>query len=56
MPANTEWQKVFKKAVGIAKELKKKDSKLTYPEAVKKAWKTPEMKKAKADFDKKHKK
>ncbi len=51
---SAEWQKVFKAAVNKAKELRKKNPNLTYPQAMKAAWKTPEILKLKDDYKKKH--
>ena len=48
-----KWADVFKKAVMIAKEIRKKNPNLTYAQAVKKAWATPEMKALKEEYKKK---
>jgi hypothetical protein len=50
-----KWQDVFKAAVKKANELRSKDPKLSYPQAVKKAWKDPEILKKKLDYNKNHK-
>ena len=47
-----KWADVFKKAIVKAKELMKKNANLKYPQAVKLAWKSDEIKKLKADYDK----
>ncbi len=54
MPGNPDMQKIFKRAIAIAKELRAKDPKLKLGESTKKAWQTPEIKKMKAEYDKKH--
>jgi hypothetical protein len=50
-----EWQKVFQLAVKKAKECQAKTGK-SYKDCVKMAWKDPAVKKAKEDYQKKHKK
>ena len=51
----TEWQKVFKYAVVIAKEKCAKNKNLTYQDAMKKAWKDPRVLKKKSEYAKKKK-
>ena len=46
-----KWADVFKKAVKKAKELMEKNKNLKYPQAVKLAWKSDEIKKLKAEYD-----
>jgi hypothetical protein len=55
MGAKEEWTKVFKAAVAVAKELRKKNPNLKFPQAMKQAWKDDKIKKMKDDFNKKHK-
>jgi len=51
----TSWPQVFKLAVKVAKELRKKNPKLTQAQATKQAFKSPEYLKAKKEYDE-HKK
>ncbi len=55
MGAKEDWRKVFKAAVEVAKELRKKNPNLKFPQAMKQAWKDAKIKKMKDDFNKKHK-
>lgn len=50
---NKEWQKVFKAAVNKAKEIRKKNPNLSYPQAMKQAWKDASIQKLKNDYKKK---
>jgi hypothetical protein len=55
MGAKEDWGKVFKAAVALAKELRKKNPNLKFPMAMKQAWKDDKIKKMKDEFNKKHK-
>ena len=55
MGAKEDWRKVFKAAVDVAKELRKKNPNLKFPQAMKQAWKDAKIKKMRDDFNKKHK-
>lgn len=48
-----EWQKIFKYVVSIAKDSCKKNTNLTYPEAVKRAWKDPRVMVKRKEYEKK---
>ena len=56
MGAKEEWAKVFKAAVAVAKELRKKNPDLKFPKAMQQAWKDAKIQKMKEDYEKKHKK
>lgn len=47
-----EWKDVFKLALKVAKELREKNPKLTFPESTKAAWKDPRVKAAHAEYNK----
>lgn len=49
----TEWQKVFKYAAAVAKDSCKKNASLTYPQAMKKAWKDPKVMAKRREYEKK---
>lgn len=51
---NTEWQKVFMAAIALAKKIRKEHPNLTYPQAVKKAWKDPDILRKKKEYQDKH--
>lgn len=48
-----KWSDVFKKAILMAKDIRKKNPNLSYAQAVKKAWATPEIKKLADEYRKK---
>jgi len=48
-----EWQKIFKYVVSIAKDSCKKNTSLTYPQAVKRAWKDPRVMIKRKEYEKK---
>ena len=48
-----EWQKVFKYAAAVAKDSCKKNASLTYPQAMKKAWKDPRVMVKRREYEKK---
>lgn len=52
--SKAEWQKVFKLATKKAKEIRAKRPNLSYPQAVKLAWKDKEVIAAKAAYKKKY--
>jgi len=51
--AQGDWQKIFKYVVAIAKDSCKKNKSLTYPQAVKKAWKDPRVLAKRREYEKK---
>jgi hypothetical protein len=51
--AQAEWQKVFKFAVGVANAKRKQNPNLTYPQAMKKAWKDPKVLARKKEYERK---
>jgi len=49
----SEWKKVFKAAIDLAKKIREKNPKMLFSDAVKKAWKDPAILKMKSEYDKK---
>ena len=49
----TEWQGVFKYAAAIAKAMCAKNPNLTYPQAMKRAWKDPKVMAKRKEYEKK---
>lgn len=49
----TEWQAVFKYAAAVAKSMCVKNPNLTYPQAMKRAWKDPRVMAKRKDYEKK---
>jgi hypothetical protein len=48
-----EWQAVFKYAAAVAKAMCAKNPNLTYPQAMKRAWKDPRVMAKRKDYEKK---
>jgi len=48
-----EWQKVFKYAVAVAKDMCKKNPSIKYSEAMKRAWKDPRVMVKRKDYERK---
>ena len=51
--AQADWQKVFKFTAAIAKDLCEKNPSLTYPKAMKRAWKDPRVLAKRKEYEKK---
>lgn len=51
--AQGEWQKIFKYVVALAKDSCKNNKSLTYPQAVKKAWKDPKVLAKRKEYERK---
>ncbi len=51
--AQSQWQKVFKFAVSVANEKRRKNTRLTYPKAMQLAWKDPKVLAMKKEYEKK---
>jgi hypothetical protein len=48
-----EWQSVFKYAAAVAKAMCAKNPNLTYPQAMKRAWKDPRVMAKRKEYEKK---